>query len=248
METPWFVPPSDFLGRLPARTRDTLFALGHRAVYRKNDAIFQPGSPGENVYILINGRVKICALSPAGRAVILWFCFPGEIFGLAEMARAGRREVASEACAASEVLVIPQHQFKLFLLRNSDAAMLVIDLLSCRLRGLADMLINLTSDDVTTRLVKLLVRLSARYGKLLSPAETLVDIHLTHQEIADMIGTSRQSASTAINALKRQGLLCMKKHCIHIQNGKLLENLVGDLLPGATLASGASGLSFARQI
>jgi CRP/FNR family transcriptional regulator len=93
-----------------------------------------------------------------------------------------------------------------------------------------------------------LVRLSARYGRPLSPAETLVDIHLTHQEIADMIGTSRQSASTAINALKRQGLLCMKKHCIHIQNGRLLENLVSNLLPGAALASGASRLSFARQI
>jgi CRP/FNR family transcriptional regulator len=92
------------------------------------------------------------------------------------------------------------------------------------------------------------VRLSARYGKSLSPAETLVDIHLTHQEIADMIGTSRQSASTAINALKRQGLLSVKKHCIHIQNGKLLENLASNLLPGAALASGAGGLSFARQI
>ena len=248
METPWFVPPSDFLGRLPARSRDSLLVRGRRAVYRKNDAVFQTGSPGANVYILINGRVKIYALSPAGRVVILWFCFPGEIFGLAEMARAGRRGVAAEACTESEALVIPQHQFKAFLQHDSDAALFVIDLLSCRLRGLADMLINLTSDDVTTRLVKLLIRLSARYGKSLSAAETLLDIHLTHQEIADMIGTSRQSASTAINALKRQGLLSMNKHCIHIQNGKLLENLASNLLPGAAMARGASGLSFARRV
>lgn len=248
METPWVVPPSDFLGRLPAHSRDSLLARGRRAVYRKNDVVFQMGSPGTNVYILMSGRVKISALSPAGRSVILWFCFPGEIFGLAEMTRADRRRVTAEACAESEALVVPQQQFKTFLQHDSDAAMFVIDLLSCRLRGLADMLINLTSDDVTTRLVKLLIRLNARYGKSLSAAETLVDIHLTHQEIADMIGTSRQSASTAINALKRQGLLSMKKQCIHIQNSKLLENLARKLLPGAAMARGASTLSFMRQV
>jgi len=226
MRTPWFVPPSDFLGRLPAATREALSALGHQVTYRKGDAVFQPGSPGDNVYILIRGRIKIFALSPAGRAVILWFCFPGEIFGLAEMARAGRREVASEACAESEALVIPQQKFKDFLQRDGAAAMLVVDLLSCRLRGLADMLLNLTSDDVTTRLVKLLIRLNARYGKPVSDVETLLDIALTHQEIADMIGTSRQSVSTALNVLKRQGLLSVEKHCIHIQNGRMLEDLV----------------------
>ena len=246
METPWFVPPSDFLGRLSGATRDALYALGHRIAYRKGDAVFQPGSPGDNVYILTQGRIKIFALSPAGRTVILWFCFPGEIFGLAEMARAGRREVASEACADSEALVIPQYKFKEFLQRDGEAAMLVVDLLSCRLRGLADMLLNLTSDDVTTRLVKLLIRLSARYGKPVSDAETLLDISLTHQEIADMIGTTRQSASTALNALKRQGLLSVKKHCIHIQNGKMLEDLVTNPVAAAAQASAGSGLQIVR--
>ncbi len=248
METPWFVPPSDFLGRLPPPTRESLSRLGHRVAYRKGDSVFQPGSPGDNVYILTGGRIKIFALSPAGRAVILWFCFPGEIFGLAEMARAGRREVASEACADSEALVIPQQKFKEFLKRDGEAAMLVVDLLSCRLRGLADMLLNLTSDDVTTRLVKLLIRLSARYGKSISQAETLLDISLTHQEIADMIGTTRQSVSTVLNALKRQGLLSVKKHCIHIQNGKLLEDLATNAVAMTVPESGVSGMPSLRSL
>lgn len=225
METPWFVPPSDFLRRLPEPSSAELFRLGHRVSYRKSEIVFQAGSPGENVYILTRGRVKIYALSPVGRTVILWFCFPGEMFGLAEMARAGRREVYCEACADSEALVIPQRKFKTFLESNAQAMMLIVDLLSCRLRGLTDMLLNLSADDVMTRVVKLLIRLSARYGKPLSPTETLVDIHLTHQEIADMIGTTRQSVSTVLNTLKREGLLCMRKHCIHIQNDKRLEDM-----------------------
>jgi CRP/FNR family transcriptional regulator len=226
MEIPWFVPPSDFLGRLPPGSVAALTGMARRATYRKGELLFRPGSPGDHVYILAHGRIKILALSPAGRSVILWFCFPGEIFGLAEMARGGRREVACEACADSEALVIPQQQFKEFLLRDGEAAMLVVDLLSCRLRGLADMLLNLSSDDVSTRLVKLLIRLGARYGKPASDADLLLDISLTHQEMADMIGTTRQSVSTTLNEFKRQGLLSVENHCIYIRNGKRLEDLL----------------------
>ena len=228
MQAPWFVPPSDFLQRLSESTCAELFKLGHRTGYRKGETVFQAGSPGENVYILTHGRVKIYALSPAGRSVILWFCFPGEMFGLAEMARAGRREVYCQACADSEALVIPQPKFKALLESDTQAAMLILDLLSCRLRGLTDMLLNFTADDVTTRVVKLLIRLSARYGKPLSPAGTLVDIHLTHQEIADMVGVTRQSVSTVLSALKREGLLSVKKHCIYIQNNQQLQNLASN--------------------
>lgn len=232
METPWFVPPSDFWGRLTPQAREALAARGHRRSYDKGAAVFHAGSPGENIYILTQGRVKIFALSPAGRAVILWFCFPGEVFGLAEMPRAGRRAVDAEACADSEVLIVPQHEFKQYLESDARTALLIVDLLACRLRGLGDMMLNLTSDDVTTRVVKLLVRLCARYGKPLEPGGLLVDIPLTHQEMADMIGTTRQSVNSAINALKRQGLVCVHKGGIQIQNEKILENLANTSLAG----------------
>jgi len=248
METPWFIPPSDFLSHLDATDRDNLFAHGQRRTYRRHDAIFHAGSPGENVFILIDGRVKIFAISPIGKSIILWFCFPGEIFGLAEMARAGRREVDAEACAESDVLVVPRENFQAFLGSHPKAALRVVDLLSCRLRALGDMLLNLTTDDVLTRVIKLLVRLSVRYGKPHAPNGMLLDIHLTHQEIADMIGTSRQSVSTVLSQLRRHGLLCTKNHTIQIEDTGLLEQLAdsaemrSNLLPGAT-AETSAGLS-----
>lgn len=225
VQTPWFIPPSDFWGRLSEMSRTTMLNAGHRICYSQHNVVFHAGADANNVYILLEGRIKIYALSSVGKTVILWFCFPGEIFGLAEITRAARREVTAEACADSTILVIPQQTFVSLIETLPGTAILIMDLLSCRLRGLTDMIVNLTNDDVTTRVIKLLLRLRARYGKPPCGDTCLIDIHLTHQEIADMIGTTRQSASTAINELKRQGLLTMNRQGIHIQNEKLLHSL-----------------------
>jgi len=221
----WFIPPSDFLGKLSPEDRAAVLALADARTFRRHAPVFQAGSPGENVYILVHGRVKIFALSPLGKQVILWFCFPGEVFGLAEMPRGGRREVYAEACADSTVLSIPQQEFKAFLAGHPDSAMRVIELLSCRLRTLGDMLLNLTSDDVSTRVVKLLIRLSARYGRRIATEDVCLDIDLTHQDIADMIGTSRQTVTSVLSGLRRQGAVRVENHHIHIPSQRLLERL-----------------------
>lgn len=241
MTEPWFVAPSDFLGKLPPQDRERLLALAHRQAYRKGALVFKAGSPGNNVYILEQGRVKIFALSPLGKQVILWFCFPGEIFGLAEMPRGDRREVYAETCADSTVLSIPRQDFKAFLARHPDTAMRVIELLSCRLRTLGDMLRNLTSDDVTTRVVKLLTRLSARYGRQLAAEDVFLDIELTHQDIADMIGTSRQTVTSVLSELRRRGVVRIENHHIHIPNRRLLERLSGGAAPDETAVGARAG-------
>lgn len=227
----WFVAPSNFWGRLSDHSRTGLSALGNDLRFKKGSPIFRAGSTGEHVYVLTGGRVKIYALSPLGRAVILWFCLPGEIFGLAEMARGSERMVYAEACTDVEVLVIPRERFRAFLESDAATAMLVVDMLSCRLRGLTDTVLNLIADDVTTRVVKLLVRLSQRYGVPLDNGSRLLEIPLTHQEIADMIGTTRQSVSGVINDLKQQGLLTVSEHRIRLRDDRCLETLLTRSLP-----------------
>lgn len=229
--TSWFVTPSDFWGRLPADTRTALSSRGNTVRFKKGAPIFRAGSSGEHVYILTEGRVKVYALSSLGRAVILWFCLPGEMFGLAEMARGGERVVHAEACSDAEALVVPRDRFRAFLESDNSVAMLVVDMLSCRLRGLTDTVLNLIADDVTTRVVKLLLRLDQRYGVPLGDGSRRLDIPLTHQEMADMIGTTRQSVSSAINELKQQGLLTVSGHRISLRDDRCLETLLSTTTP-----------------
>lgn len=221
MEQLWYTKQTNFLSQLSTQDYNDLTALGKEQIYKKHDLIFKAGLPGDYVYFLKEGRAKIYQLSQTGKEVILWFCFSGEMFGMAEVCRRGQREVYSRACSDTEVIKVSQQQFKYFLSTHSEAAMLTIDLLSCRMRVLGDMLLNLTSEDVMSRLIKLFTRLCACYGKS-SGDYIMLDIQLTHQEMADMIGTSRQTVSSAISQLKKQGLLNIKNQCIHIKNSEMI--------------------------
>jgi len=221
-----YAPPlSDFLGSLEQADRDRLFALGARRVYAKGEAVFRVGDPGAHVYFLETGRVKIFQPADSGREVILWFCLAGEIFGLAEVARGGGgRVVSAQACEASKVLAVSQDAFRGFVAARPKAALLSMQVLSSRLRGLSDVLVNLVADDVHTRIAKLILRLGARYGRRDGRVIHL-DIPLTHQEIADMVGTTRQTVTSTLSRLKRQGVLSIDTHRIDIESEELLTGL-----------------------
>jgi len=214
--------PLDFLTKLSAKHRADLNSIARPVSFAKNETVFGAGAMGRDVYILVEGRVKIYQLSDVGRKLILWFCFPGELFGLAETTHVRPREVHAQACTRSRVLVVDEKVFKGFLAARPDVAMLTIDLLASRLRVVCEMLLNVSSDDVLTRLIKLITRLNGIYGKQLA-RESYLDIHLTHQEIADMIGASRQTVTTTLGDLRRQGVLRIEGHYIHIPDPERLE-------------------------
>ena len=226
MDTP--TTPSNFLAQLEPADLATLVDIGAAERYGRGEAVFSAGAPGNNVYFLRSGKVKIKQLSPAGREVILWFCLPGEIFGLAEVARGGGRVISAQACERSEVLVVRQEKFRAFLMQRPHVAMLSMQVLSARLRLLGEVLVNLVADDVNTRIAKLILRLSSRYG---TPAgkEVRLTIPLTHQEIADMVGTTRQTVTSVLSALKRQGVLTIDDRRIQIESEELLNELTHEV-------------------
>lgn len=239
MREPWYLTPSDFLGNLAEEDRYAFFRLGDSRAYDKNAFVFRSGDPGRNVYVLREGRAKIYKISQSGKEVILWFCFPGEVFGLAEASRGGPRDVYSQVCSDAVVHRIPRQQFSQFVESRPRVAMQVIDLLSCRLRVLGDILTNLATDDATSRVIKLLLRLCSRYGQVSNGCGILgggdgaicLDIPLTHQEMADMLGTSRQTVSSVISELKKAGALKTAHRHMHVEPGRL-ETLLLETMPG----------------
>lgn len=225
MTAPWLVSPSNFSDMISPGDRDALAALAQRNSCRRHEFVFRVGAPADRVYLLREGRVKIFGLSGSGKETILWFCFPGEMFGLAEIARGQDREVYAQACTDCEYDSIPQARFKQFLATRPDVAMAVLELFSCRLRVLGELLQALTADDVTTRVVKLLLRMCARYGRPMD-GRVCLDIPLTHQEMADMVGATRQTVTAVLSDLRRLGALRIENHLIWIERTELLERMV----------------------
>lgn len=223
MQHPGSEPLSDFMARLSATDRDDLRRLTACRSVARGELIFKVGSAGDNVYFIESGRIKIYHLSPTGKEILLWFCFPGEIFGLAEVCHGGGRQVCAGACEASQLLSIRQESFKTFLEGHPAAALLVNDVLAGRLRNLGNLIKSLVVSDVDERVAQLLVRLAATHGRRMPNGGVMLDIRLTHQEMANMIGTTRQSVTSALNALKRSGMLDVQDHHIFIHDATLLD-------------------------
>ena len=225
-------PQIDLLSSLPEADLAALLQIGQTQRFRKSEFVFHAGDATHHVYLLLRGRVKIYQPSTVGKEVILWFCFGGELFGLAEAARGGERVVSAQACDDVEILCIRQEQFTAFLLQHPRTALMIVQVLSCRVRVLGDVVINLISDDVRTRILKMLLQLGSRCRK---PAEQGLrrNITLTHQEIADMIGTTRQTVTTTLGQLERESMIRIEHHVIYIVDKSLTSRVP---MPAALVA------------
>ena len=222
MQTQKSFPPPSFMGKLSPGEQAGLHSIAREHRYAKGNYIFQANQPNDTVYILLNGRVKIIRLATGGKELIQWFCMPGEIFGLSEDDETPYRGLYAQTLSKSDLLRIPKQDFDQLLLDHPRLALVIVKQLASRLRTLGNILLYLTSDDAQSRFVKLIRRLSACYGRHEGKA-VYIDVHLTHQEMADMIGVCRQTVSSMLGEYKRAGILTSDRKGIHIQKPDSLD-------------------------
>lgn len=214
------MPTTDFLGQLDAIARSALLAEAAHRSLRKGDFVFRVGDSGDAVFVLLAGRIKTYKIAPSGREVILWFAFPGEIFGLVETPHHKGRMVNVEACEKTEIAEVPLARFREFLAAYPEVSQLCIRVISSRLGMLANRLVYLMADNAEARIAKLLVDLAARYHDTKGDAEQ--PIGLTHQEIADITGVQRQTVTRILGRFTQRGALSVRYRKISIRDRELL--------------------------
>ena len=207
--------PWNVLDQLTPEQLHALDKTGTTYKLDKGDFVFRSGENAAGVHFLKSGKIKVSQPVSNGKEVILWFCFGGDIFGLAEAAQHGEREVSAQACEDSEILSIPQARFNAYLFEYPQVMFLLLQVMSSRLRCLSETLANVTGQQVHTRLARLMLWLCARYGRREGDS-VVMKVHLTHQEIADMIGATRQTVTSIMGDFKRKGILEIRDHYIHI--------------------------------
>lgn len=194
--------------------------------YSKGDYVFQAGSLKKNCYLLLSGRVKLYRVSSQGREMTQWFCFPGEAFGLSELQSTNQQTVSAQSSEISEILSIPLTQFNSFIIQSPEVALQIIKQLSIRLKITGDTLLNITADNVRTRLIKLIMRLNMRYGVEYKKG-FLINVTLTHKEISDMIGSCRQTVTSLLGELRTAGYIKIIDQHIFIPSLNKFEKLTG---------------------
>ncbi len=156
---------TDFLGQISTREQQALLRIAKRRLFQRGEFVFRVGDVTQAAYILLRGRLKFFRLTATGREVILWFCFPGEIFGLTEVPSGKGRRINVQACDESEVAIVPDASFGRFLDCHADAARMCRRTMTARLGILANTLVNVVADDASHRVAKLVLHMGLQHGE-----------------------------------------------------------------------------------
>lgn len=227
----WSDAHANFLSSLSQEETQDLLKCSRRLILKSRDHLFRAGDRSNDVYIVAAGCIRLFQVSPTGKETILWFSFPGEIFGMAELWKGNDRQIYAVANEASQVYSISRSDFTRFLGTHPEAAMKAIGILSARVRALGHVLVGLTSDNVETRVARLLIRFAAVSSGMrcctgATEGELCVNVRLTHQDIANLIGASRQTVTTTLAHLRKRGAVRIVNHHIHIVRPDHLRSLL----------------------
>jgi CRP/FNR family transcriptional regulator len=191
---------------LPATELEALAALAHEARHRARDYVFMEGDPAEWLCVVKRGRVKILRMSPAGKDVVLELLGPGEIFGGVAVIERRPYPAAAQAAEASEVVKLPAAAVIALAERHPSVIREMALMIGRRLRTAHDSVRSLAVDPVEARLASTLLRLAEHEG-VDTGAGRRLPFHLTRQSLADMTGTTVETAIRVVSRWMRDDLV-----------------------------------------
>lgn len=193
-------------------------------VFQRGEIIYLPGAPASAVYMIKRGKVKISRITEGGKEFTIALLKEGDIFG--EMAVAGEEEREEQAMAMEEtyLCIMPRDDFQRLLQEKPYLSLKFIKLVGLRRKILEIRLKDLLFKSAPSRLARLLLFLAEEYGH--APSEgTWLAMRLSHQEIANMTGLARETASTFLSEWKKEGWIDYTPRQIVIKSPKNLQML-----------------------
>lgn len=193
--------------------------------YRKGTVIFMEGEPGEGFHFVKSGKVKIIKMTDDGREHIIHILGPGDLF--AEVLLFNNRPYPATAIAGEDarVGIIKNSDLERLVLTNNALALQIIKALSQRLLYAQQKIKNLALNDVTARTAETLLRLGRQHGK--QTANGLeITLDLSRQDLASLVGTTRETVTRTLSVLKKDGLIEFDGHQLIIINPQKLARLI----------------------
>ena len=210
---------------LPRTALTGLDAISSPATYPRGGVLFVEGQEPRGVFILCNGRVKLFATSATGKAVIFRIAESGEIIGLPSTLSAKPYEVTAEALEPTQANYIGREDFLAFLREHGDTALRVAEMLSEIYHATCEEVRYLgLSRSAEEKLARFLLNVKARKNS--EPGQTEVSLTLTHEEIANTIGSSRETVTRLLTAFKRKQLIEIHGSTLVIKNKEVLQELL----------------------
>jgi CRP/FNR family transcriptional regulator len=210
---------------LPTQTVQALEAIKYTTAYPKGAVLFVEGQAPRGVFILCRGRVKLSICSSDGKTLILKIAEAGEVLGLSASVSGKPYELTAETLDPCQVNFVKREDFLRFLREHNDVCLRVAEQLSEKYNTACHEIRSLgLSHSAAEKLAKLLLEWSVKNGGARQPDR--LKLTLTHEEIAQMIGTSRETVTRLFADFKKRQLIQLKGSTLVIRNRAALEGLV----------------------
>jgi CRP/FNR family transcriptional regulator, cyclic AMP receptor protein len=190
----------------------------------KHQFLFAAGDKAQAIYFIEKGRVRLSRLASEGKEVLLGIFGPGDLIGDA-IWESGYHESTAETLEDSKFYEIGEEVFQELLRTNPEFAGRIIEIMASRLKQAEARIEDLVFRQVPSRIARLLITLSESYGKVTTNG-IRVDFRLTHQDIADLVGSSRVTVTQVLNKFRASGWIDIEGKRVTIHNSEALEDLV----------------------
>jgi CRP/FNR family transcriptional regulator len=220
--------PSGLLARIPyfaGLDSSTLTEIGRtvrRRAFAAGETILTEGKPCEGLYYVIEGQVRLLRGCGEGREYVLRVLGAGATFNDVAVFDGGPNSDGAVAVGPTTVGFIPKANIMALIDRHPPVAKAALKLLSSRQRTLGSIVEDLALRDVTTRVARLLLGCMGQHAHIVEQAPDAC-AHITHQEIASMVGSVREVVQRALKELERDGAIALERTRIRVRDQSKLE-------------------------
>ncbi len=210
---------------LPTSALQSFESIKYATAYPKGAVLFVEGQSPRGIYVLCKGRVKLSICSTDGKTLILKVAEPGEVLGLSASVSGKAYELTAETLDPCQVNFVKREDFLRFLKEHGEACLRVAEQLSEKYNSACHEIRSLgLSHSAAEKLAKLLLDWSTKNGEA-AKLEPRLKLALTHEEIAQMIGTSRETVTRLFADLKKRQIVQAKGSTLLIRNKAALKQI-----------------------
>ena len=181
----------------------------------KGDALFVEGEPGDRMYVIIDGKIKLGHASTDGRESLLAVVGPGEMCGELSLFDPGPRTATATALTDAIVVSLGHEALRPWLTGRPEVAEALLAALAQRLRRTNEAMADLVFSDVPGRVAKALMELGEKFGEI-TPDGLLVTHDMTQEELAQLVGASRETVNKALADFAQRGWIRLESRQVLI--------------------------------
>jgi CRP-like cAMP-binding protein len=226
----WYLKHCDLFERLSPKELERLESRCRAKSFPRNTPVYLPIDEAHSVFLLAAGRVKICHGTPDGKQAILALIEPGELFGELAMFDSAARDEYAETIEPSTVVMIPRDEMQRLIQEHPVVSMALTRLMGLRRQKIERRLKNLLYLSNRDRLTHLLLELAEQYGERTREGVRL-RIRLSHQDLASVIGSTRETVTVVLGELQAEGLISVGRRKIVIRQPEQLAGHVERAFP-----------------